>query len=105
MRKGTICVAVIFAFMALCIAADARDAKIAGKKEGSLVSESNPQPSPSPETVKERTKNKTDANPAGESNPQPSPSPKKFKKNPMKDKKGAISESNPQPFPSQKGVK
>jgi hypothetical protein len=101
MKRTVFFVVMIFAFMALCVSADARDQKMAGKNDGSLISESNPQPSPSPNKANVIQKGSQGVNPVSESNPQPSPSPDKLKKLKIKKMgKEVIGESNPQPSPS-----
>jgi len=106
MKRTVFFVVMIFAFMALCASAEARDSKMADKNDGGLISESNPQPSPSPQTVNAIEKGKKGVNPISESNPQPSPSPNKIKKLKIKKLgKEEIGESNPQPSPSPKNIK
>jgi hypothetical protein len=106
MKRTVFFVVMIFTFMALCVSVDARDSKMAGKNDGSLVSESNPQPSPSPNKANAIEKGSQGINPIGESNPQPSPSPERLKKVKIKKLgKEVVGESNPQPSPSPRSIK
>ena len=77
MKRTVIYVVTFFAFVALCVGVDAKDSKIEGANDGSMISESNPQPSPSPNKLKRMKIKKLGKEAIGESNPQPSPSPQK----------------------------
>lgn len=79
MKKIVIFVVMIFTFMTLCTVSNAGEAKVVDKKDGGMVSESNPQPSPSPKKVKKVQIKKVDKDKISESNPQPSPAPKSNK--------------------------